>query len=164
MSTARTHAVVDLAERVEPGPMRRVMDVLQTVIGKTTAFSSVELLKDLAGYAITNAAATPGTDVPEARTVVHFGDAGVDQVRVVVRGNNSAAGSVVVEVYRITGSATIASVTVTDATLGTFQGDWTVMKPTGEDEEIGLRVVGDGAFDPVLHRVDFQMRTLRAAT
>ena len=162
--TRRIHAVVDLAERVEPGPMRRVMDVLQTVIGKTVSFSTLELLKDLAGYAITNAAAAPGTDIPEARTVVHFGDAGIDQVRVVVRGNNSAAGSVIVQVYRVTGSTTIAAVTVTDATLGTFQGDWTVLKPTGEDEEIGLRVVGDGAFDPVLYRVDLQMRTLRAAT
>lgn len=162
--TARTQSVIDIAERVPPGPLRNVMDSLQRVMGKTVSFSTVEMVKDLAGYQITNAAAAPGTDIPEARTVLNFGDAGIDHVRVVVRGNNSAAGSVTVEVYRITGSATIASVTVTDGTLATFQGEWTVLTPTGEDEEIGLRVVGDGAFDPTLYRVDFQMRTLRAAT
>lgn len=160
----RTHAVVNLAERVEPGPLRNIMDVLQRTLGKTVSLSNLELVKDLAGYQIVNAAGAPGTDIPEARTAINFGDAGIDHLRLVVRGNNSAAGSVIVQVYRVTGSTTIAAVTVTNATLGTFQGDWTVLKPTGADEEIGLRVVGDGAFDPTLYRVDLQMRTLRAAT
>lgn len=160
-TTGRKDPVVNIAERVPPGPMRGVMDTLQSVLGKTVSFSSLELLKDLAGYAITNAAGSPGTDVPEARTVMHFADAGIDQLRVVVRGKNSAAGSVAVQVYRVTGALTLAAVTVTDGTLATFTGTWTTFTPTGADEDIGLRVVGNGTFDPILYRVDVQMRTLR---
>ena len=53
--------------------------------------------------------------------------------------------------------------TLTDGTLATFAGDWTVIIPTGSDEDLGVRVVGDGAFDPTFYRIELQMRTLRVA-
>lgn len=159
--TMRTEPVVSF-NHPATGPMRQMVDTLQRVLGKTTSIGEVGFIRDLAGYQIINAAISPGTDIPELRTVINFADAGIDQVRVVVRGKNSAAGSVTVQVYRITGGATIASATVTDGTAVTFQGAWTVLVPTGADEEIGLRVVGDGVFDPTFYRVDLQMRTLRA--
>lgn len=162
--TIRSSPVVELAGRVPPGPTRQIMDVLQRVLGKTVSLASVSLVNDLGGVQVTNAATTPGSDVTEARAVVHLADAGIDQLRLVVRGKNSASGAVVVEAYRVSGGETLASVTVTDGSLATFLGDWTTVIPTGEDEEIGLRIVGDGAFDPTVYRVDMQMRTLRAAT
>jgi len=162
--TVRTTPVVELLDRVPPGPMRNVIDTLQRTLGKTVSLTTLELVKDLAGYQITDAAVSPGTDIPEARTAINFGDAGVDNVRLVVRGNNSAAGTVTVEVYQVTTDVTIASVEVTDAAQATFQGEWTLFTPDGTDEPVGLRVVGDGAFDPTVYRVELQMRTLRKST
>ena len=162
--TTRTQSVVDLLGVAGDANARKLATRLESVLGKVVSLAPLVLLADVAGVVVTDAAAAPGTDVPEVRSVVNFGDAGIDQVRLVARAKNSAAGSVAVQAYRVTGSTTIASVTVTDGTLATFQGTWTVLRPTGRDEEIGVRVVGDGAFDPTLYRIELQMRTLRKAS
>lgn len=159
-TTLRTTPVVDFNVRPEPGPLKQTLDVLGSVLGKLTAFASVTLLAEVGGVTLTNAAVSPGTDVPEARTQLNLGDANANSARVVVRGKNSAAGAVTLEVYRV-GLATLCSVPVGNNTLATFVGEWTAYQPTGQDEEIGIRVVGDGAFDPVLYRVELQLRTTR---
>lgn len=166
--TKRTQDLLDLSpmDTGDPranAPIRDLVRKLAPAFGKTVSLDVLTLLSDMAGYQITNAATAPGTDIAECRTAVDLADAGVDQVRVVVRGKNSAAGSVTVQVYRVTGATTLASVTVTDGTLATFAGDWTVIIPTGLDEDLGVRVVGDGAFDPTFYRIELQMRTLRVA-
>ena len=159
---SRKEPVVVLTERPDAGPLRRFMDAFQHLFGKVVSLSVVTLLADHAGVTVTNAAADPGTALSKTRTTVDFLDAGVDSVRVIVRGENSAAGSVVVHVYNTTQSASMASATVTNATEQTAESAWTVFTPAGGDEEIEVRVIGDGAFDPILYSVHLQMRTTQA--
>ncbi len=159
MSTARKDPVLDITERPDPGPMRRFVDSIIKAFGKEVSLCSITLLADMAGYTVTNAAAGAGTDLPEARSVVHFGDAGIDQARLVVSGKNSAAGSVPVQVYR--GATVLGAVTVTGTSTSRAGSDWITFVPTGADEEVGVTVIGNGSDDPVLYRVELQCRTLR---
>jgi hypothetical protein len=140
------------------------MDLLQRLFGKVVSLSVVTLLLNEGGFTVTNAAASPGTALTKTRTTIDFADAGVDSVRLLVRGENSAVGSVTVQAYNVTTSAAIATATVTDATEQTADSGWTVLTPNGGDEEIEVRVIGDGAFDPILYAVHLQMRTVQART
>lgn len=160
--TARKDPVIDIGERPETGPLRRIMDVLHALFGKVTAVVDVALLLEMAGYTVTNAAAAPGTALTPTRTVIDFGDAGIDSVRLIVRAENSTAGSVTVAVYDVTASATLCSLTVTGTTPTTYTGSWTALTPSGSDSEIEVRVTGNGAMDPILYTVHLQGRTVRA--
>jgi hypothetical protein len=140
------------------------MDLLGRLFGKVVSLSAVALLLNEGGFTVTNAAASPGTALTKTRTTLDFADAGVDSVRLLVRGENSAVGSVTVQAYNVTTSAAIATATVTDATEQTADSGWTVLTPNGGDEEIEVRVIGDGAFDPILYAVHLQMRTVQART
>lgn len=162
--TLRPDPVLNIAERVPEGPMRRVMDSLQRVVGRASALVNVTLLRETAGHTVSNAASGAGTAITATRTMVNLADAGVDNVRVVVRGKNSGAGTVTVQVYDVTNSVALASVDVVDGTEGTFAGDWTSIAPLGTDDEIEVRVIGDDAFDPVLYAVQLQGRTVQART
>lgn len=162
MSEARPNPVIDFAERPEPGPLRRVMDVLTALLGKVESFADVLLLHDEAGFTVTNAVAVAGTAVGGTRVLVNFGDAGCDQVRLVARAKNSAAGSVTLQWYDVTNSRALATLTVTGVTETTYAGAYAATQPTGSDHEMELRVIGDGAMDPVLYRVSAQLRTLQA--
>lgn len=158
----RAEPVIDFAERPEPGPLRRVMDVLQAVFGKVVSFADVLLLYDNGGITVTNAATDPGTSLADTQVSLHPGDAGVDNVRVVVRGNNSGAGSVVITVHDVTNDVELCRVTVTGTTPTTYAGDWTTITPTGSEQVVEVRCIGDGAVDPVLYRVSIQLRTTQA--
>lgn len=158
----RSEPVVNFGERPEVGPLRRVVDVLQALFGKVSAFVDVALLLEAAGFTVTNAAGGAGTALAVTRTIVNFGDAGIDNVRVVVYGNNSGAGSVTVQVYDVSGSTALASVSVTGVTPATTAGSWTTIIPTGTDRECEVRVIGNGADDPVLYTVHLQGRTVQA--
>jgi len=158
----RPDPVVNFGERPEVGPLRRVVDVLQALFGKVSALVDVALLLEVAGHTVTDAAAGAGTAVAVTRTIVNFGDAGIDSVRVVVYGNNSGAGSVTVQVYDVSGSAALCTVTVTGVTPTTYAGSWATIIPTGTDRECEVRVIGDGAVDPVLYTVHLQGRTVQA--
>lgn len=159
---SRTHPVTSFDVGQTLGPLSLVTDILHALFGKVTTLTVVSLLMEYAGVTVTNAASGAGTALTLTRTTIDFADAGVDSVRVIVRGANSAAGSVTVQVYNVTQSAAMATATVTDATEQTAEGDWTVFAPAGGDEEIEARVVGDGAFDPILYSVHLQMRTVQA--
>lgn len=158
----RAEPVIDFSERPEPGPVRRIMDVLKALLGKVESFADVLLLHDAAGLTMTNAAAAPGSAVGGSRVLVHFADAGTDQVRLVARAKNSAAGSVTLQLYDVTNSRALCSVTVTGTTETTYAGDYAATLATGAEHELELRVIGDGAFDPVLYRVSAQLRTTQA--
>lgn len=140
------------------------MDFLQRLFGKVVSLSVVALLLNEGGHTVTDAASGAGTALTVTRTLVDFADAGVDSVRLLVRGENSAAGDVTVQAYNVTTSLAIATATITDATEQTADSGWTVLTPNGGDEEIEIRVVGDGVFDPVLYAVHLQMRTVQART
>lgn len=164
MTDPRKNPVTDFGVRPEGGALRRVVDVLQILLGKVVSLATIALLVEIAGHTVTNAAAAPGTALTKSRTTVDFSDAGVDSVRILVRGENSAAGSVTVQAFNVTGSAAIAAATLTDAVEQTADSDWTALPVLDGDQEIEVRVVGDGAFDPILYAVHLQMRTVQART
>ena len=159
---SRKDPVVDFGLRPEPGPLKRVLDILHALFGKVVSLSVVALLLEIGGHTVTNAASGAGTALTKTRTTIDFQDAGVDSVRLVVRGENSASGSVTVQLYNVTTSAAMATATLTNASEQTDEGSWTVFTPNGGDEEIEIRVIGDGAFDPILYAVHLQMRTVQA--
>lgn len=159
---SRKEAVLTFSERVEPGPIRRILDVIERVFAREVSLVDIALLLEAAGFTVVNAAASPGTALTRSRTEVDFQDAGIDSVRLLVRGENSAAGSVTVQAYNVTQGAVMASATILDATEQSAESAWTRFVPAGGDEEIEVRVVGDGAFDPVLYGVRLQGRTTQA--
>ena len=158
----RSEPVLSFALRPPDGPVRRIMDVLHALFGKVVSLALVALLLEIGGETVTNAASGAGTALTKTRTTVDFQDAGVDSVRLLVRAENSAVGSVTVQLYNVTTSAAIAAATVTDATEQTADSGWTVFTPAGGDEEIEVRVIGDGVLDPILYAVHLQMRTVQA--
>lgn len=158
----RPQPVVEFAQRPPPGPLKEVVDQLTKVLGKITALVDVALLLEAAGYTATNAAAGAGSSLAFTRTPIDFADAGVDQVRVCVRGRNSVAGTVTVTVHDITANIELCRVAVTGAADVTVASGWTTIKPTGADQEVEVRVIGNAADDPIFLRVSLQGRTLQA--
>lgn len=159
MTTRREAPVLTFTERPEPGITRRIIDVLQAVFAKEVSIVDFCLLLDLAGHTVTDAAGGAGTALPTTRTKLDFADAGIDSVRVVVRGKNSAAGSVTVQVFDVTNTALLCTAVLTGVADQTADGAWTRLVPKGGDAEIEIRVVGNAVDDPVLYAVHFQART-----
>jgi hypothetical protein len=156
-----------MARRAEPvvvftEPLRRVVDVLSALFAKVESLCVVALLLEAAGHTVTNAATGVGTPLTGTRTEVDLEDAGIDSVRLVVRGKNSTAGSVTVQLYNRTQSAAMATVTLTGTSEQTADSGWQSFTPNGGDEEIEIRVIGDGAMDPVLYAAHFHGRTVQA--
>lgn len=158
----RDKPVVEFAQRPPPGPVKEALDSLSKVLGKVTAIVDVALLLEQGGYVATNAAAAPGSSLTFTRTPIDFADAGIDQTRVVVRGRNSVAGTVTITVHDVTNNVELCRVAVTGAADVTAIGAWTTMRATGLDQEVEVRVIGNGADDPVLLRVSLQGRTLQS--
>ena len=162
---SRKDPVVDFGLRPEPGPLRRVLDILHALFGKVVSLSVVALLLEVAGHTVTNAATGAGTALTTTRTTVDFQDAGVDSVRLVIRAKNSALTDLIIQAYNVTTSAAIATATIdtTETTDQTVVGAWTVLAPNGGDEEIEVRVISvNGTEDPILYSVHLQMRTVQA--
>lgn len=160
--TDRTQGVVSFGSAAPPGPLKDALTILTAVLHRITSVSEFCLLLDSAGVTFTNAAVSPGSANTTTRDSVDFVDAGIDQVRVVCRGNNSAAGTVEVTVYDVTDAVELGRVQMSGATPTTYTGEWTNITPTGGDHEIEVRVIGDGALDPVCYSVRLQGRTLQA--
>lgn len=137
-------------------------ETLRGVLGKMVSLADILLLASTGGLAFPNAAVAPGSPFLLGRVLVDFADAGVDQVRVCVRGNAGAPGTVQVTVHDVTNNVELGRVAVTNAADSTVAGEWTTIVPTGLDQEIELRVIGDGVLDPVLFRGSLQCRTLQA--
>lgn len=158
----RKGRIVEFTERVTDPVLRRVVDRLQDVLGRMVSFANVAMLLSTGGYTVTNAASGAGTALTFTRTSLDPADSGADQARVVVRGKNSGVGSVAVQIFDVTNGVAVCTVTVTDATEATFVGEWAALIATGTEQELEVRCVGDGAFDPILYAVHLQMRTLSA--
>lgn len=162
-ATERRVHVVEFASRPPAGDLKTILDTLRAVLGKLEALDDICLLAEATAHIVTNAAVAPGTSLLFTRCKVDFGDAGVDQVRVVVRGNATAAGPVQVTVHDVTNGVELARAALAGAGAATVAGPWTTITPTGLDHEIEVRVIGDGALDPELSRVSLQLRTLKAS-
>lgn len=158
--SARKEPVVVFGERPGSPELQRILDTLSRVLGKISALVDITLLNIVTGYPVTNAAADPGTALA-TRTELDFLDAGIDSVRMIVRGQNSTAGSVTVQVYNTTQSLVMASCTLTGVAMQTAKSDWLVFTPVGGDEAVEVRVLGDGAMDPTLFNVHLQGRTVK---
>ncbi len=158
----RPQSVIDFGLVPPEGPLRSLMDILLALFGKVVSLAVVTMLMEINGTTATNAPADPGTALTTTRTTIDFQDAGVDSVRIIVRGRNSAVGSVLVQLYNVTTSAAILTATITNNTEQTADSGWTTIIPNGGDEEVEIRVIGDGAFDPILYGVQLHMRTVQA--
>ncbi len=158
----RKEPILDFAARPEPGPLKEVVDVLTRTIGRTVAIGTVPMLTEVGGHVVTDAATTPGTALAFTRTFIDLADAGVDNLRLVVRAKNSVAGSVTVQLYDVTSSVVLCTVVVTGTTETTYAGAWVTVVPGSDDRELELRVVGDGAADPTIYTAQLQMRTTQA--
>lgn len=158
----RTAPVTELAERPEPGPVSRFFDVFHALFGKVTSLVDVLLLLEPGAYTATNAAGGAGTALGFTEVGLDFGDATVNQVRAVVSGANSGAGSVIVTIHDKTNNVELCRVTVTGAVSGCWIGEWTSFVPTGSDQVIEARVIGNGADDPFFYNIHCQGRTLQA--
>ena len=161
MSQRPGQTVVTFPARLPPGSARDAFDKGQAIHGKAVSFEQSTFLLAPAGHTVTDAAGGAGTALTVTRTMIDFGDAGVDSVRVVVRGKNSAAGAITVQIYDVTNSAILATATVTGTTEQTAIGAWTRIVPTGSDQELEVRVVGNAADDPILYAVHLQLRTVQ---
>ena len=161
--TLRTEPVTTFGPSPPTGPLQVVLDILHAVFGKVVSLAVVTLLLNEGGFAVINAATGLGTALSRTRTTVDFQDAGVDSVRVVVRGENSAASpNVIVEVFNITASLRMAAATLVGTTEQTVESGWVAFAVNGGDEDIEVRVIGDGALDPILYAVHLQLRTTQA--
>ena len=159
MSQHRSDPIADFGD----GQLRDVLDIMHALFGKVVSLAVVALLLEIDGQTVTNAASGAGTALTRSRTTVDFQDAGVDSVRLIVRGENSASGTVTVQAYNVTTSAAIATATLTNASEQTDEGAWTVLAPNGGDEEIEVRVISaNGTEDPILYSVHLQLRTVQA--
>ena len=156
--SGRIQPVLQFAERPPDSALRRILGLLESVFSREIALLVVPFLANAGGLTVTNAAVAPGSALG-TRTLIDLADAGVDQVRVVLRGNNSTAGSVTVQIYDVTSSMVLCSVVVTGTTVTTYASSWTRYVPVGGDLELEARIVGDGAMDPVLFSVVLQGRT-----
>jgi len=157
----RAGPVVVFAKR-PPDPLDPVVQQLESVLGRTVSLGSLALLHETAGFPIVNAAVAPGTALGITRTLVDLADAGVDQVRVVVRGHNSTAGTITVTVVDVTHTVELGRVDLTGVADVTVAGPWTVITPPGGEQELEVQVIGDGAMDPTLYTVSLQLRTSQA--
>lgn len=158
----RAEPVAPITERPEPGPLRRFLDVWNALFGKVVSFADVLLLHDQAGFTVTNAAGGAGTAVGGTRVFIHFADSGADQIRLVARAKNSAAGSVTLQLYDVSNARALCTVTVTGVTETTYAGQYAATQPTGNEHEVELRCIGNAADDPILYRVSCQLRTTQA--
>lgn len=160
--TDRTQGVVSFGASAPPGALKDALALLTAVLHRITSVVEFPLILDTGGVTFTNAAVSPGSANTTTRDSIDFVDAGIDQVRVVVRGNNSAVGTVEVTVYDVTDSVELCRVQMSGVTATTYTGDWTSITPTAGDHEVEIRVIGDGVFDPICYRVSMQGRTLQA--
>jgi hypothetical protein len=158
----RKEPVVVFGERPADAATQRVLDTLGRTIGKLTSLVDVCLLSAPAGHVVTDAASGAGTALTVTRTQLDFADAAIDSVRLVVRGQNSAAGSVVIQVYNVTQSMVMATATITGTSEQIADSGWWVFRPVGGDEVIEVHVQGDDAADPMLFNVHMQGRTVSA--
>lgn len=158
----RTQGVTSFGGQLPLGPVREALELLRSILHRVTSIVEFPLILDTGGVTFTNAAVSPGSALATTRDGIDFVDAGLDQVRCVVYGNNSAAGTVEVTVYDVTDAVELCRVQLSGATPALYVGEWTSIDPTAGDHTVEVRVIGDGVFDPVVYRVSLQGRTLAA--
>lgn len=156
---SRSQPVVEITQRFEQKDerLRQVVDVLQRTSGKLTPIVDSCLLHSVAGVAV---AAGATVAVEGTHTSLDFLDANIDTARLIVRGKTAAAGPITIQLYDVTNSVVLATVTVTTA-LATNVGSWTDVSAKSGERQLAIRVVGDSANTQTLHSIHAQFYTTR---
>lgn len=156
---SRQQPVVVLTQRFDQADerVRQLADVLTATSGKVTPILDSTLLHSVAGLAVVAGATVV---VEGTHTSFDFLDAHIDTVRLIVRGKTAAAGPITLQLWDVTNSAILATVTVTTVT-GTNVGTWTSVKAVAGERVVALRVVGDTANAQTLYSVHMQAYTQR---
>lgn len=155
----RSQPVVEFTQRFEQGDekLRQIVDTLRATSGKLTPILDVAMLHSNAGLVV---AAGATVTVEGTHSSLDFLDAHVDTVRLIVRGKTAAAGPISLQLYDVTNSVVLATVTVSTVN-GTNVGTWTTVADKAGERELALRVVGDGANAQTLYSARFQAYTQR---
>lgn len=159
---SRTQPVIELTQRFDQKDekVRQLADVVKRTAGKLTPIMDVALLHSNAGLAV---AAGGTVTVEGTHTSLDFLDANLDTARLIVRGKTAAAGPITLQLYDVTNSVAIATVTVTTVN-GTNVGAWTSIVPVASERELALRVVGDSANAQTLYSARAQFNTTRVTS
>jgi hypothetical protein len=155
----RQQPVVELTQRFEQGDekLRQVSDAVQATSGKLTPILDVTLQHSTAGLTVV----AGGTVTVEGTySSLDFLDAHIDTARIIVRGKTAAAGPITIQLYDVTNSVVLATVTVTTS-LATQVGLWTSVTNISGERVIAIRVVGDSANAQTLHACHAQFYTQR---
>jgi hypothetical protein len=87
-------------------------------------------------------------------------DANIDSARIIVRGKTAAAGPVVINLYDVTNSIVLATVSVTTS-LATQVGVWASVAAKAGERVLAVQVVGDSANAQTIYAVHAQFYTQR---
>lgn len=161
-SVSRTQPVIELTQRFEQKDekVRQLADIVKRTAGKLTPIMDVSMLHSNAGLVV---AAGATVTVEGTHTSLDFLDANLDTVRLVVRGKTAAAGPITLQLYDLTNSVVLATVTVT-TTLATQVGAWTNISPVAGERELAIKVVGDSANAQTLYSARAQFNTTRVTS
>lgn len=156
---SRSGPVIEITERFQQGDerTRQLADVMQKTAGKLTPIVDVALLHSNAGLVV---AAGATVTVEGTYTSLDFLDANIDTARLIVRGKTAAAGPITIQLYDVTNSVAIATVTVTTVN-GTNVGTWTDVAAKAGERQLAIRVVGDSANAQTLYDIHAQFLTTR---
>ena len=156
---SRSQPVVVLTQRFDQADerLRQLADVLTATSGKVTPILDSTLLFSNAGLVV---AAGATVIVEGTYTSLDFLDARIDTVRLIVRGKTAAAGPITLQLWDVTNSVILATVTVT-TTLATNVGTWTSVKAVAGERQLAIRVVGESVNAQTLYSVHAQFYTQR---
>ena len=156
---ARSQPVLELTQRFEQKDerVRQVVDVIQKSSGKLTPILDIAHLLLRAGDVV----AAGATVLLEGTYVsLDMMDANIDSARLVVRGKTAAAGPVVVNLYDVTNSVVLATVSLTTV-LGTQVGAWTSVAAKAGERVLAIQVVGDSVNAQTIYAIHSQYYTQR---
>lgn len=155
----RQQPVVEFTQRFGPADekLRQVVDVLKATLGKVTPILDVAHLHNNAGLVV-GAGAT--VTIEGTQSSLDFLDANLDSLRLIVRGKTAAAGPITVQLYDVTNSVVLATVTVSTVNA-TNVGAWTSVAAKAGERELAIRIVGDGANAQTLYACHSQFYTQR---
>lgn len=151
---SRPAPIVEFHGRGIRSPMESLIPTLRAILGRLTSLVELALLSVPAGYAV---AAGATTSLPGTKRLLNTADANLNQARLLVEGM-TAAGTVTAQLYDLTASAVLASVTLTNVNQLHDSG-WVVVGLFNSDHQIEARIVGDSVNAQTIYGVSAHFRT-----
>lgn len=159
MSTSRLSTpVLEFSQPLSTtdGALRDALDALRAAIGHVTPLADLVFLQNHAGLSVT-AVAAPGTSL-KPQLALNHSEFAAGEVRLQVHGG----GACTVQLYDVTNSKVVASLTLT-ATNQLYDSGWITLPAidVGRERTLEARIVGDGVTAQTLHGIRAQLRTTR---